>query len=244
MVLSLRQSEKIFIMKKYAVVSLLLMFSLGIFGKDKDTRSGIGFKGGLVLSTAGFPEEKASEQKNRMKLGGFGGICYERQFGNVVAFELEAMYATLGTNQKSTILGNKVSFAQNFHVAQLPINLKFYIGNNFNLYVGGYGQYMFAIIGRTVTKNSSGDVINDDKSKNLLKDDLFNAQDSKGVKRIMPWDAGVQGGMEFISNMGLGVGARFQKGLIDITNDKFTGILNDGKWVTNTSLQIYLVGHF
>jgi hypothetical protein len=229
-------------MKKYAVVSLLLAFALGAFGKDKDTRSGIGFKGGLVLSTAGYPEEKASEQKNRMKLGGFGGICYERQFGNVLAFELEVMYATLGTNQKATILGNKVSFMQNFHVAQLPINLKFYIGNNFNLYVGGYGQYMFALRGRTITKDSDGELISDDRSKNLLKDDLFNPEDANGVKRIMPWDAGVQGGAEFISNIGLGIGARFQKGLIDITNNKF--VLDDDKWVTNTSLQIYLVGHF
>ena len=231
-------------MKKYTVIVLALVLSWNAFAKEdnKKDKSGIGFIGGMVLSTAGFPEEGASAQKNRYKLGGFGGLCYERQFGKVVAFELQAMYADLGVHSKYTLLGNEGSSIQNFHAVQLPINLKFYVVKQFNIYVGGYGQYMFALISHTVIKNASGDVIKDERSKNLLKDDTYNPTDANGHHYLMPWDAGVQGGVEYISKMGLGVGARFQKGLIDITNNKFA--LDDGKWVTNTSLQIYLVGHF
>lgn len=230
---------------KIQVISLLLVLAgMQTFAGDNE-RSGIGFKGGLVMSTVGNSEEDASTQKSRMKLGGFGGLCYERQFGNVVAFELEVMYANLGVNIKTDLpLDYTFSQKRNFHAMQLPLNLKFYIGDNFNLYVGGYGQYMFAVRDHNVTKDPDGDVTAEERSDNLLKSDVFNSEDADGDKRIMPWDAGVQGGVEFISNMGLGVGARFQKGLIDITNDKFDGILSDDKWVTNTSLQIYLVGHF
>jgi hypothetical protein len=234
-------------MKNLLIVAFSVLVVLQVSAKDKKTtKSGIGFKGGLVLSTAGFPEEGSNEQKNRVKPGGFGGINYERQFGKVVAFELELMYANLGVNEKMTIpiLGHKVNAVQNFHVAQLPMNLKFYVIPQFNIYIGGYAQYMFAWRAHTITKNSDGEKINEDRSKNLLKDDAFNPIDADGHRYIMPWDGGVQGGVEFISNMGLGVGARFQKGLIDMTNDKYDGPLADDKWVTHTSLQIYLVGHF
>lgn len=229
-------------MKQFAFFLSMILLALNTFAGDNE-KSGIGFKGGLVLSTVGNSEEDASTQKGRMKLGGFGGLNYERQFGDVVAFEVEVLYANLGVNIKQDLpLGYKFSNKRNFHAMQLPINLKFYIGDNFNVYVGGYGQYMFAIRDHKVTKDPDGDVTAEERSGNLLKSDVFNPEDSDGTKLIMPWDAGVQGGVEFISDMGLGVGARFQKGLIDITNKKFA--IDDDKWVTNTGIQIYLVGHF
>jgi hypothetical protein len=101
---------------------------------------------------------------------------------------------------------------------------------------------MFALTSHSITKDADGKKTSEEHTKNLMKNDTFNPTDANGNRYIMPWDAGVQGGVEYISDMGLGVGARFQKGLIDITNNKFA--LDDGKWVTNSSLQIYFVGHF
>ena len=67
-------------------------------------------------------------------------------------------------------------------------------------------------------------------------------KDINGEYALNRFDAGLNGGVEFISNGGFGVGARFQKGLMDITNKKY--IVDDNKWVTNTGIQIYGIIRF
>jgi hypothetical protein len=59
--------------------------------------------------------------------------------------------------------------------------------------------------------------------------------------------------LEFVSDGGFGVGARFQKGFRDITNDKYKGSVTeqdgyifpaDDKFVTNTGFQVYGIFRF
>jgi hypothetical protein len=53
---------------------------------------------------------------------------------------------------------------------------------------------------------------------------------------------GLNAGVEFVSNGGFGVGARFQQGFMDLTNDDY--ITSDNKNVRNTGIQIYGVVRF
>lgn len=226
------------------LLSLLVIMQLVAFGAKAGDNSdgGFGIKGGIGLTTLGF--EKASEQKNGMKLGGFGVVSYEKRFSDVFALDIEAGYANKGVQQKEkyNILGNKGTaiLKFNLHAVEVALSPKFYIGDNFNIFVGPYADYFVAgkIVG--INKPEDGDREKEELGKLFDKDN--NPEDSEGDKLYNRFDIGAQAGFEFISDKGIGVGARFQKGFMDFTNKKF--VLDDDKWVTNSGIQIYGIFRF
>ena len=231
--------------KKFLIGSLMILGILTtsqVKAGDGENDGGFGIKGGVGLTTIGFEKESAESQKNKMKVGGMVGISYEKRFGNVFALDIEALYANKGVRQKSeaTILGKDYEYIakSNLHYFEIPLSAKFYIGDNVNLYVGGYGGFL--AFGQAKTKTIiDGKEQNETESDNYFKEAN---KDINGEYALSRFDAGLNGGVEFISNKGFGVGARFQKGLMDITNKKY--ILDDNKWVTNTGIQIYGIIRF
>ncbi len=227
-------------MKKLLILLITVLLFVNKAVADDENDGGFGVKAGIGLTTMGFEKESAQRQKNRVKVGGFVSFGYEKRIGKVFALEMELGYSNKGAQRRSNydILGNTGTMTTKFnlHAIEVPITAKFYIGDNFNLNFGPYVSYFFVGNIKTIKRPSDG--TNEVTSENLY-DNNNNPEDAQGDKLYRHFDVGANLGLEFVSDMGLGAGARFQKGFVDFTNKKF--ILDDEKWVTNTGIQIYLL---
>jgi hypothetical protein len=234
-------------MKKFNIVTgfsiLMILFGFNTLSAqddytysstDDETHGGFGIKGGLAISTIGFNFEDAETHKNRFRLGGTGGFGYETKSSGVFGFEIEALYDLRGTKEVYDLAGgNKVVQKNYLHYIQVPASFKFYIGNNFNINVGPYG----AVLVGGKTKYTLFD-INDE----ILESDSYKitgeeAQDGAGNDYLNKFDFGLQAGLEFVSDGGVGVGSKFSKGLADITNDDH---LLGGKYASTTEISVYM----
>lgn len=202
--------------------------------KEKNP-GGFGLKGGVGFSSLNFgnPDQTATDYRNAMKVGGMLGITYEARLGKVFAIDIEALVANKGSQQKIDLPGdnNKVVIKNNIFTLDVPLSLKLYLGNNFNIYAGPYVSYIFA--GRLTSKTTINGKETDKESSDYFSDDVK----LDGEYPLNRFDVGANVGAELVTNGGFGVGARFQKGFLDLTNDDYP--LSDGKRVTNTGLQIY-----
>lgn len=221
-----------------------LFIALAIFSmhfSNSIYAGGFGIKGGIGLTSLSFEEDKASDIKNRMKLGGQVGFSYEKKFKKVVALDIEAGLANKGVQQKNTttILGNEITsiVKTNLYTFDVPVSAKFYIGDNVNFNIGPYYSFIIAAQNRTIVK-TDGDKEKKD-GENWFNDEF---KDANGNHFLNRHDVGLNAGVEFVTDGGFGVGARLQKGLLDLTNKDF--ILGDDKWVTNTALQVYGIIRF
>lgn len=212
---------------------------------DEKKEGGFGFKGGIGLSTLNFgnPDQSYDDYRNAMKLGGMLGVTYEVRIGKSFAIDVEALFANKGSQQKysGTLLGNKYDarVKNNIFTVDVPVSAKFYLGDNFNIYAGPYFSYIVGGRLKTITEvNGKKD---ESESKDYFSDD-FTKLDPQGDAPLNRFDMGLNAGVEFVTDGGFGVGARFQQGFMDLTNDDY--IASDNKNVRNTGIQIYGVVRF
>jgi hypothetical protein len=208
-------------------------------GEKKE--GGFGFKGGIGLSSLNFGNENQSydDYRNAMKLGGMLGVTYEARIGNSFAIDVEALFANKGSQQKGSIGPVDYTIKNNIFTVDVPVSAKFYIGNNFNIYAGPYFSYIVG--GRLKTISEVNGKKDESESKDYFSKDFTNL-DPQGDAPLNRFDMGLNAGVEFVSNGGFGVGARFQQGFMDLTNDDY--ITSDNKNVRNTGIQIYGVVRF
>jgi hypothetical protein len=208
-------------------------------GEKKE--GGFGFKGGIGLSTLNFGNENQSydDYRNAMKLGGMLGVTYEARIGKSFAIDVEALFANKGSQQKGSIGPIDYTLKNNIFTVDVPVSAKFYIGNNFNIYAGPYFSYIVG--GRLKTISEVNGKKDESESKDYFSKDFTNL-DPQGDAPLNRFDMGLNAGVEFVSNGGFGVGARFQQGFMDLTNDDY--ITSDNKNVRNTGIQIYGVVRF
>lgn len=227
--------------KTFLFLTLSTLVIASTFARDiSEKRDLAGFTGGLTLNTMGLQKNSTySNSKNSVKPGGIVGVNYEHRCKKVFAIEIALNYINKGTQQliQDPAL-NRSYYRLNFHSLEIPIIGKFYMGKKkiFNLNFGGYASYCVDLQSRTKIdfKNSAITDI-DNKENNLLKD--HNDKDINGQRPFRAYDAGINVGFEFVSKMGLGVGARVQQGFVDFTNPKF--FIDDKKKVYHTSAMIY-----
>ncbi len=229
-------------MKKSKLFTMMAMVFL-VQNTFADQPGGFGIKGGVGFSTLSLDKDKAIDQKNRMKIGGMVGFSYEAFLGknDKMALDIEALLANKGVQQKSTVsfLGQDITstIKTNLYTIDVPVSIKFYPIENLNIYAGPYYSYLAAAQFRTITKTD------DDKKKedgeNWFKDEN---KDVNGEYFMNRHDVGINAGLEFVTDGGFGVGARFQKGFMDLTNNDY--IISDDKYVTNTGIQLYGVIRF
>ena len=245
---------------KASKLFLAALFSVGVASiataEDGDNPGGFGIKGGVGFSTISFgnPSESGLELKNSnnsWKLGGLLGVSYEARMGKMFALDIEALLANKGVKRTESVpnalIDANYELKTNLYTVDIPISAKFYFGDNFNVYLGPYFSY---ILGANV--KSSGSINGNSQSKetnNWYGDDYKDANGNTPLKRF---DVGANLGLEFVTNGGFGVGARFQKGFVDLTNNDYRGtISNDGwlpggdnKFVSNTGIQVYGIFRF
>jgi hypothetical protein len=214
-----------------------LAFAQSDTGSDNDNPGGFGFKGGVGFSTLNFgnPDQTSTDYRNAMKVGGMLGISYEARLGKVFAVDIEALFANKGSQQKIDLPGddNRVVLRNNIFTFDIPVSLKFYFGDNFNVYAGPYFSY---IMGGNLTARTFVNGNETNKESDGYFSDGVKLDGEYPLNRV---DVGANVGLEFVSNGGFGVGARFQKGFLDLTNNDYP--LSDNKTVTNTGFQLYLL---
>jgi hypothetical protein len=222
-----------------------------IFAKgDGENKGGFGIKGGVGLSTISF--ENQNNSKNTWKVGGMLGVGYEARIGKAFALDFEALLANKGVKSEESysILGNNgnVIVKTNLYTFEIPVSAKIYLGDHFNIYAGPYFSY-------TLGANYKIDATLGNKSQTKESRNFFDKdyKDANGELPMNRFDVGANIGLEFVSDGGIGVGARFQKGFRDITNDKYKGSVTeqdgyifpaDDKFVTNTGFQVYGIFRF
>lgn len=221
---------------------IIVLIAIGIFtlpaAQAQNSKGGPGVKGGLTFSTVGFDNEDAETHKNRFRIGGTAGLTYEFATEGFFAFELAALYDLRGTKEEARLVGGNEIVQRNYlHYISMPANFKFYIGDNFNIHFGPYAAGLVGGKARFELKNTNGEVV---KSKDfkIVGDD---AQDAQGDNYLRRFDAGLQAGIEFISDKGIGIGSEFSKGIIDITHDDH--VLGNG-YATTTEINVYMIFKF
>ena len=229
-------------MKKVTLILMLIVtasssFSLGI----SDKKNLVGFMGGVSVNTMGYANN--AEQQKGAKVGGLAGFSFEHRFEHVIALELNVLYVNKGTQRKDENAFFKGTTKLNFHSVEVPLLIKFYIGKKkrFNVYAGGFASYAFNVQSKVTGTNQLTGAHVDETHNNLLSNDN-NQKDINGQRPFRAYDAGVNGGFEFISKLGLGAGARFSKGLVDYSNPKY--IIDDNKKVTHSGVQFYAIWKF
>ncbi|MBP6154153.1 MAG: PorT family protein [Chitinophagales bacterium] len=233
-------------MKKISVCIIIAALSVvSIFARDiTDKKHLVGINAGISFNTMGLQKDSRwDNSKNSIKPGAVVGFSYEYRAPKVFGLEIGANYANRGTQQRFVDPNlNKRSFYRfNFHSIETPLIMKFYMGKKkvFNLNVGGFVSYAFNVQTRVKIDLKDNSIIEDtdERENNFLG--KHNDKDINGERPFRPYDAGVNVGFEFVSKMGLGVGARVQQGLVDFTNPKF--IFNDDKKVLHTNAIIYML---
>ncbi|MEZ5002924.1 MAG: porin family protein [Chitinophagales bacterium] len=205
---------------------------------ETNSKGGFGMKGGLTFSTIGFDYEDASTQKNRFRIGGTAGFSYEMATPGFFAFEIGTLYDLRGTKEEINLVnGNEIVQKNYLHYITVPANFKFYIGDNFNIHFGPYVAGLAGGKTKFNLMNNNGEVI-ETKSYSITGEQAEDLDGDDYLKRV---DAGLQAGLEFVSDKGIGVGSRFSKGLVDITNDKH--IYGNGN-ATTTEVNVYMLFRF
>ncbi|MCB9034485.1 MAG: PorT family protein [Chitinophagales bacterium] len=238
-------------MKK--LLSLLVIMQLVVFGvKAGDNDGGFGIKGGVGLTSILMGEDNSyNDVRNKMKVGGFAAFSYEKRFGDVFALDIEAGYANKGVRTSGTVplTNEKLIFKVNTHQVEVPISMKFYIGDNFNINIGPYASFITAARAKLTHEDANGDVVDEKKGVNMMSKDY---EDADGNNLYNRFDLGANLGLEFISNKGIGVGARINQGFMDLINDDYAGYFGtdaiipagDNKWSANTGIQVYGIFRF
>ncbi len=229
-------------MKKIVLsLATLLILSKSFAGDISEKSNLFGLLGGFSVNTMNYKEN--SDDKRGAKVGGLFGFAFEHRFKNVAAIEIQALYVNKGAQSKTDNAFFKTTNRLNFHSVELPVLAKFYLGKKkiFNINVGGYASYAFVTQLRVKGENKVTGANVDDKSENFSKSEN-NPKDVNGNRPFNVYDAGVIGGFEFISQKGVGAGARLSQGFIDFTNPKY--IIDDDRKVWHTGVQFYMTYKF
>jgi hypothetical protein len=212
---------------------------------------GFGLKGGVGFSSINIENNSFEDARNSLKLGGLLGVSYEKRFGDGrFALDIEGLIANKGSQQKEEVsFGNntlKYTLKTNIFTVDVPVSAKIYFGDNFNIYLGPYVSYIFGARLKSEVVNNGNKTT--DESKDWFSDDF---KDGNGNYPLNRFDAGVNLGLEFVSNNGFGIGARFNQGFMDLTNNDYNKViipgvieLNSDKRATNTGIQLYAILRF
>jgi hypothetical protein len=211
--------------------------------------SGFRVHGGFGLASMTFGEIGNSaafkDPKSRIKAGGFFGVGYEQRLVKFLAIQAEVNYVNRGGKREFTnaITNERIKLTLATHGLQIPVFLKFYIGNHFNLYAGPHIAINLAASARSKTYSANGDFVGEDKSQNVMANKYKDADGERPFKRI---DVGMDFGVEGVVYKGFFVGGRITQGFIDQTLNSYNGSTNgtiiaagDNKNVLNTSANLY-----
>lgn len=224
-----------------------MLVSISTFAKEPitDKKTMFGFNIGTSANTAYTEDENKQETKNRTKVGGFASFTFEGRLADRLSLETGVSYVNKGAAnrfQKSALIksGNT---SYNFHSIDIPLIVKFYIGKKkiFNVNAGGFFSYAFKM-NQVTNIDFAPDAMKDVKNKK----ENFPKNSSNGESLFNPIDAGINFGVEFISQKGFGAGFKLNQGFINVMNKKFftAPLTPPDKKTLNTGAQLYFIAKF
>lgn len=190
-------------MKKVITIAALAL--LAFSGNSLFAQSGeqkIGVKAGLNLANIHGDDAEDNAMKIGFHVGGFATI----PFGNL-AFQPELLISTRGYKYDS----DDVDASTNLMYVDIPLLLKFYASDNFNVHLGPQVGFNLS-------------------AKSKFEDE------SEDIEHISTMDLGAALGVEYDTDMGLVVGARYFYGFTSIGEEydaEFTNPLT-GETMTQT----------
>lgn len=200
-----------------AAVALLAFSGNSLFAQSGEGK--IGFKAGLNLANIHGDDVEDNNMKIGFHVGGFATI----PFGNL-AFQPELLISTRGSKFDAE---GDAEASLNLMYLDIPLLLKFYATDNFNIHVGPQ-----------VGINLS--------AKDKFKSDDLDIDESEDIDEIKTMDLGAAIGVEYDTDMGLVVGARYYYGFTGIYEDfefenPITGETETEEFdVKNNMIQVYV----
>jgi hypothetical protein len=241
--------KKIITFGLMALATVTSMFTANAQSSASYSTSGFGIKGGLGFSTIHYKdaEDRYENLDNKITPAANVDFTYEHRFGKVFAIEPGVSFQLKGGSREVNIPLTSRTLKMNTHyqTIDIPVNAKFYLGDNFSLYAGPFVSFTTAAWANIKTFNGEGTKVDDFNSVNLMKDKYADDNDNKVMSRV---DAGVLAGLEYTTDRGVIVGAKYTQGLTDISNDSYKGyvgsdaliLAGDNKFVRNNQFAAYV----
>lgn len=180
-------------MKKLSVLLAILSISMYGLQAQNDNEGKMGFKGGGNFSNFRGDDAGDSQMKTGFHLGGFITL----PLGNI-SLQHELMISTRGARWDNNNNNNDIS--TNLLYIDLPMMLKFYFTDNFNMHLGGQVGYLMS----ATTKKDP---------------EPYTDYDENVSDQFRNLDYGALAGLEFESDLGFLMGLRYYHGLANLGDD-------------------------
>ncbi len=242
-------------MKKIITLGLMVlatatsMFTAKAQSASTYHTNGFGIKGGLGFSTIHYKNADNAYENldNKITPAANIDLTYEHRFNKVLAIEPGLSFQLKGGSREVNLPLTHRTLKMNTHyqTIDLPVNVKFYIGDNFSMYSGAFVSFTTGAWANIKSFNAEGEKVDDFKSVNLMNDKYEDSNDNKVMNRV---DAGLLAGIEYTTDRGIIVGAKYTQGLTDISNDDYKGYVGsdalilpgDNKFVRNNQFAAYV----
>lgn len=219
-------------MKKVSVFTLALFAGLAVFAQSSpqlrtpmaiETRFGV--KAGINLATTALEDIPTgfTKPETHNKTGFYGGVFVNIPMGQVFKFQPELLYSAQGTKMNYTYLSNKIEGDINLDYLTLPLMVQYQTPGGFYVELGPQVGYM---IGKPKFSPASGG----------SETDLSDYTDK--------FDFAINGGLGYMTRIGLGIGARYSYGITNAMDAKNPNPLLPFKEVQNRVAQIGLFYQF
>jgi hypothetical protein len=199
---------------------MLLIMPMAFKTYSQDEKINLGVKGGLNIATlSGLSSASASyggsssSTSNSPELLPHLGVYSEFKLGNVLSFQPEILFSMKGYHSKSTstVGSNSSTYETNVRLSyiDIPLQLRFNLGKGFNILAGPY-------VGFLVGANS--------KSTSTANNVTSTSTD-KTTTAFNKTQIGLNLGVGYQFDMGLGIAATFNKGFSKVY-ENFTNTSN------------------
>lgn len=219
-------------MKKISLLTLAVVTSLALFAQDQPqlrtpmaVAPRFGIKAGVNLATAALEDipSGASKPNTNNKTGFHGGVFYNIPLGGMMKFQPELLYSSQGTKTDFQFLGSTQEGEVDLNYLTLPLMVQLQTPGGFYVELGPQLGYMLDARYQPASGSET---------------DLEEYTDK--------FDFSINGGLGYMTRVGLGIGARYNYGITNAMDSKNTSspFYNTFREVQNRNIQIGLFYQF
>jgi hypothetical protein len=219
-------------MKKVSVFSLALFAGLAACAQNApqlrtpmavETRFGIKAGANMATTALGDIPTGFTKPETHNKTGFYGGVFVNIPMGQTLKFQPELLYSSQGTKMNYSYLSNKIEGEIDLNYLTLPLMLQYQTPGGFYVELGPQLGYM---INKPKFQPANGG----------SETDLSDYSDK--------FDFSVNGGLGYMTRVGLGIGARYNYGITNAMDAKNPNPLLPFREAENRVIQVGLFYQF